>query len=118
MNVVIVEDKESLRLIEKFMGYPNEYLSSIIDWNNLMPVVTKIEKTVYGKRQWVFRVVIEKNFIQITRFSLKIPGGSSWVSGERFDDNEGSTCKTKHKIHALFIAVIEFLNWYYEGGAK
>ena len=85
--------REELSLIEKFMGYADGYLSEIITWNDLMPLVEKIH---------ILREVRE---ILITPGKTRI-----WLA-------KGSYIQSPHKpgnnsITECWLAVVDFIQWY------
>lgn len=87
-QMVLVRDRELLKLVEVFMGYADGYLSEIITWNDLMPVVEFIEAI---KNSDDYEIDIFGNCCDI--------GGKIEKVG-------------KTKIEATWLAVVEFIKGY------
>jgi hypothetical protein len=84
---IIKLSREELKIIEGFMNYPDGFLSEIIRWNDVMPVVNKINQLdcVY---HW-----------ELTSDTFEIHSDDTFINTGIGVDK---VCKT----------IISFINWY------
>lgn len=85
----VIADPASRRIIEVFMGYADGYLGQKIRWNDIMPVVEKIENLDISTK-------IECNGISTT---VTIGHISVWQNPST-------------RIEKVYKAVLEFIHWY------
>jgi hypothetical protein len=112
---------ESNKLIAKFMGkkiinnwvqlvdkYNGEYDISLLkyhsDWNQLMPVVEKIEKDISKEPYYGFTVRIADRCCLIACHERNKQDGVIYQTPWGF--------RPLLKIQAVWLAVVEFINWY------
>ncbi len=107
MNVLFLEDKELLRLIEKFMGYPNGFMSSIITWGNVMPIIQKLK--IAANELWEKHEDCEPLKLKIDVWDNEV----KWVDTETghypfpiYTSSDGDL------IHNVVMSIIDFINWY------
>jgi hypothetical protein len=118
-NTLLIQDKSTLRQIEGFMNYPDDYLSHILRWNDIMPVVDKIESiTVSGKEdigayreslvdvEWQFVFQIRNNQCIIDRTVIPQYYGFEDDFLRLYD------CRKESKIKSAIEAIISFIKWY------
>lgn len=55
-----IADRSELKLVEKYMGYTESYLSENVSWNDIMPVVDKIENEDVGRGIMFVTIVGER----------------------------------------------------------
>lgn len=91
-NKLRIKDRSLLKLVEIFMNYTDGYLSDIITWNDLIPVVENIEDKGYTFKICRKRVEID-------------------VDGE-FNIYPKILCKKETKMQSVYNALIEFIKWY------
>ena len=91
-NRLIIKDRTQLSLVENFMDYADGYLSEIITWNDIMPVVDKIESLDCTLEVRIFRNCAKVVPDQFHKFLIP-------------------SIETT-KIEAVWIVVIRFINWY------
>ena len=106
-NKIIIKDRELLKLIEVFMGYADGYLSEIITWNDLMPVVERICKTDM-KYMFDFNICVDLTEVRISE-ETTLPN----ESGRDFE-MIANTVKVNNPLEAVWLAVVEFIKWYNE----
>lgn len=104
-------EKADIKLVEKFMGYENNELISkvatadgvyiILDWNDIMPVVEKIE----GLHNGVFHFFIVQKEADIALDTKHKENGDDW-------DVPRIKSISKTKIEATWEVVIKFIKWY------
>lgn len=97
--------------IQKFMGKPlttrgffpaDNILHYHDDYRCIMLVVEKIESTYHPQFGTTkFKVLIEANYCMI---SIDVVGNNKMIAD----------CKANTKIEAIYLAVIQFINWYNE----
>lgn len=95
-------------LLQKFMGWapthPQE--AKTIDWNNLMPVVERIE-SIYDDFHGYFGVYISSNCCTIQGTKLR-------TTSEDFHPAYFAEHYGKTKLGATKSAVVEFIKWHNE----
>lgn len=113
VNNSIIVSKEDINLIEAFMGYTEE-LCNPIDWNDIMPVVEKIEELGYSVEIFKSASFREPDKIWhrciIERMENWNVSGLDLVTKKR----EEKICyiKTDSKIVSTYKAVVEFIKWH------
>ena len=100
-NKIVVKDRNILKLVEVFMGYADGYLSEIITWNDVMPVIEKIEKMGYKT------VLAEWGY----KYYQNIITGVGIIK-ETIDNPSKFMGQSDSKIEAVWLAVVEFIKWY------
>jgi hypothetical protein len=101
---LIVKDRSILKLVEEFMGYPDGYLSEVITWNDIMPVVDKISSTI-------IKGVPPMNIDQYVRVEI-VPNGYVKIQNLRDLPIFTNAYKEGSLILATYRAVIQFIQWY------
>lgn len=114
-NKLIVKDRSQLALVEKFMGYADGYLSEIITWNDVMPVVEKIESldhkgfpinvTISGDGACIY--ISESNWT-----GAKYEGKKEIVETLNINYWNVGEEPRKTKIQGTWKAVVEFIQWF------
>lgn len=91
-----VKDRTLLALVEEFMNCPQGHLSEFVTWNDVMPVVEKINATKLKDNEFPASVTIYRTTCHI-------------------NDDMDVIFETSGKdrlIECVWIAVVRFIEWY------
>lgn len=92
-NVIIVTDRELLSTVEEFMHYPDGDLPSNLTWNDIMPIVMKIEDEIG------FNFIIDEDHVEVPI-----------LNGQIF--NEGN------KIKSVWAAILGYVDYHHTENYK
>lgn len=95
----IIKDRNLLTLVEKFMGCADGYLSEVITWNDIMPIVEKIRGLGYV----TVDIYDKLCHIYHDNYDPQIDDGGFSVYGKSDNNKE-----------AIWKAVVEFIKWFNE----
>ena len=102
----LIAERKHLKLVEDFMGYADGYLPQKIRWNDVMPVVDKVE-SIYDDFHGYFGVHIYSNACTIQGTKLR-------TDPENFHpaylSDPNAILNTK--IESTWYNIVQFINWY------
>ena len=93
-NRLVIKDRKLLKSIEIFMGYTVGFISDKFTWNDIMPVIEKIEKDTQTN------IMIVGRFVQLVIWNER---GLNILHSKTFEE--------KTKIESAWLAVVEFIKW-------
>lgn len=103
-----IKDRKELKLVEEFMEYAGGYLSEMISWEDIIPIVEKIEKIQLPRPSMIpVRIQIVGNSCRLFKgeFNDDKEGFISFVS---YEGNQAQYTK----LGATYYTVIAFIQWY------
>ena len=101
----LIASKEERRLVETFMGYADGYLSKFIRWNDVMPVVEKVELNLPTGFTQLNGQTFEKGDFATSLYTFSINPSFTL-------DNSIRKTSANSKIEAVWQAVVEFIKLY------
>lgn len=105
-DMLFINDADQLNLMHGFMGTKYRSYSSTIRWNEIMPILRRVEET---KGNTFFTTISIQDGLNIGIYAKDNQSGASIHGTHCFlIDN------VKEKLEALWICIIYFIEWYNE----